>query len=50
MTMAQQDRDPDGAPSDPGNVIKLVIAWAWVGIPLCWGVWQVFKRSLALFQ
>lgn len=38
------------ASPDPLMTLKLVIAWAWVGIPAVWGVWQVFKRSLALFQ
>ncbi|WP_165370527.1 MFS transporter small subunit [Hymenobacter persicinus] len=28
----------------------LVIAWAFVGIPLLWGVSQTFVKALALFQ
>jgi hypothetical protein len=32
-----------------GLAVKLALAWALVGIPLAWGVWQVFRRSLALF-
>lgn len=31
-------------------VLKLVGAWALVGIPLAWGVWQVFQKSLDLFK
>ena len=31
-------------------VIRLVVAWSLVGIPLAWGVWQVFKKSLDLFR
>jgi hypothetical protein len=31
-------------------VLKLLLAWALVGIPLGWGVWQVFKKSLDLFK
>jgi len=31
-------------------VIRLVLAWSLVGIPLAWGVWQVFKKSLDLFR
>ena len=27
-----------------------LLAWALVGIPLAWGVWQVFKKSLDLFR
>jgi len=29
---------------------KLVGAWALVGVPLAWGVWQVFHKSLDLFK
>jgi hypothetical protein len=31
-------------------VLKLVGAWSLVGIPLAWGVWQVFQKSLDLFK
>ena len=39
-------------PSVPsvGLVLRLAGAWALVGIPLAWGVWQVFKKSLDLFR
>ena len=33
-----------------GLVVRLVAAWALVGIPLVWGVWQVFRKSLDLFR
>ena len=37
--------------SSTGSVaIKLLAAWTLVGIPLAWGVWQVFKKSLDLFR
>ena len=29
---------------------RLFVAWLLVGIPLAWGVWQVFKKSLDLFH
>jgi hypothetical protein len=29
---------------------RLVFSWALVGIPLAWGVWQVFQKSLDLFR
>jgi hypothetical protein len=32
------------------QAIKLVGAWLLVGLPLVWGVWQVFQKSLALFR
>ena len=39
-------------PSGPsaGLVLRLAAAWALVGIPLAWGVWQVFRKSLDLFR
>jgi hypothetical protein len=30
--------------------VRLLAAWLLVGIPLAWGVWQVFRRSLDLFK
>ena len=32
------------------TTLQLVAAWALVGVPLAWGVWQVFKKSLDLFR
>ena len=29
---------------------SLAIAWLIVGVPLMWGVWETFKKSLALFH
>ncbi|MGH7617636.1 MAG: MFS transporter small subunit [Gemmatimonadaceae bacterium] len=31
-------------------IVKLITAWTLVGVPLAWGVWQVFKKSLDLFK
>jgi len=45
--------DPSNRPDDrtgSGLVARLAVAWMLVGIPLAWGVWQVFKRSLDLFR
>jgi hypothetical protein len=33
-----------------GLAARLALAWALVGVPLAWGVWQVLQRSLALFR
>jgi hypothetical protein len=30
--------------------LKLFAAWTLVGVPLAWGVWQVFQKSLDLFK
>jgi hypothetical protein len=29
---------------------RLALSWALVGLPLAWGVWQVFQKSLDLFR
>ena len=31
-------------------VVRLALAWALVGLPLAWGVWQVVRKSLDLFR
>jgi hypothetical protein len=36
--------------SGQSTTLRLIVAWAYVGIPLLWGVAQVFERSLALFK
>ena len=43
------ESSPQSAPST-GLVLRLVGAWALVGVPLAWGVWQVFRKSLDLFR
>lgn len=51
--MNTQSRSTD-APSRRGGSLDLAAriagAWALVGIPLAWGVWQVFQKSLDLFR
>jgi hypothetical protein len=29
---------------------RVIVSWALVGLPLAWGVWQVFQKSLDLFR
>jgi hypothetical protein len=33
-----------------GNTVKLFLAWAFVGIPLAWGVIETMSNALKLFQ
>lgn len=33
-----------------GHGLALLVRWAWVSIPLAWGVWQTVQTSLALFR
>lgn len=35
---------------NPGNVVKLVLAWCLVGIPLLWGVIETGLNAMKLFQ
>ncbi|HEY6826687.1 MAG TPA: hypothetical protein VI259_07510 [Gemmatimonadaceae bacterium] len=44
--MIEMDRPRHSA----GFYVRLVGAWALVGVPLGWGVWQVIQRSLDLFH
>ena len=37
---------PTGAPAG----LLLLVRWAWVAVPLAWGVWQTVETSLALFR
>ncbi len=41
----ESENDFEGTPTT-----RLIIAWAVVGVPLIYGVTQVFLKSLALFQ
>jgi len=34
----------------PDYTLKLVLAWALVGIPLLWGVFKTVQNALALFH
>jgi hypothetical protein len=33
-----------------GSVLKLILAWGFVGIPLLWGLFQTLRNALALFD
>ena len=35
---------------DPTITVKLILAWAWVGIPLACGVWLTLNNAIKLFQ
>ena len=37
-------------PRASNQTLRLIVAWAIVGIPALWGVSQVFAKSLALFR
>lgn len=32
------------------GTVDLLARWAWVTIPLAWGIWQTVRTSLALFE
>ena len=31
-------------------VVRLILAWGFVGIPLVWGVWQTAVKVASLFK
>jgi hypothetical protein len=35
---------------DDSTVVKLALAWGFVGIPLAWGVIQTLINAMKLFQ
>jgi hypothetical protein len=43
-------RAPQPPAEQPTSVVRLAFAWAFVAIPLAWGVYQTFVKSLALFD
>lgn len=45
MTKHTNDETPA-----PGALIKMILAWLLVGIPLAWGVAQTVLKALPLFQ
>ena len=42
------DARPDETRKSPA--LLLAVAWTFVGIPLAWGIYQTFIKSLALFR
>ena len=42
--------NPVAAQTDKTSTASLAFAWLLVGLPLLWGVWETFKKSLALFH
>ena len=49
--MSPRLRNDDGRSiGSTGLALRVAGAWALVGIPLAWGVWQVIRRSLDLFR
>jgi hypothetical protein len=46
----QAPRPADAGAQDSMVGMKLVVAWAIVGVPLAWGVWKVVLNALKLFK
>ena len=32
------------------NPVSVAVFWAFVGIPLAWGVWSTMQKAMALFH
>jgi MFS family permease len=43
------DAAPESTPIASAS-LTLAFRWAWVGVPLAWGVWTTVEKSLALFR
>ncbi len=45
---------PDGAISRGdgagSNLLRIIAAWSFVGVPLAWGVFTTLKKAVQLFQ
>lgn len=40
----------DHSTAGSGNEVKLLLAWALVGIPLLWGIYHTILNALKLFS
>ncbi len=40
----------DHSAGGAGNEIKLLLAWALVGVPLVWGIYHTILNALKLFS
>jgi hypothetical protein len=49
MAKPSSEKAHHGDVSD-ANAVKLALAWAFVGIPLLWGVYHTLANALLLFQ
>ena len=51
MSNEQPTKDKSANEVSSTTPLALVIfAWAWVGLPLAWGVLQTFNKTLELFK
>ncbi|MFD5814449.1 hypothetical protein [Streptomyces sp. NPDC127038] len=40
----------DGVPGPPTRRALTVLAWLWVGAPLCYGVYELVQKAAQLFS
>jgi len=40
----------DSSPSPPDRRALIVLAWLWVGAPLCYGVYELVQKATQLFS
>ena len=43
-------RSDSNVANDPSNMPKLIISWAFVGIPLLWGISVTLANAVKLFR
>ena len=42
--------EPEGGERPAGQWGLVILAWALVGIPLLWGIWNTLVKASALFK
>lgn len=40
----------DSQTPSTGTGVKILLAWALVGVPLIWGVWHTLQNAVKLFR
>jgi len=43
-------RPDNRAANDGSAVLRLLLHWLVIGLPLAWGILETFKKALALFR
>lgn len=50
MAPSPSPRNDESAAAPASPVLFLILAWALVGVPLGWGLWQTIIKAMKLFQ
>ena len=50
MTASQASGFARKPMTGPGVVVRLIVAWLFVGVPLAWGVYRTYLTAKPLFE